>query len=141
MKFGKFLLRTIVGGIVGIIFLNAFGGPNAMQALGLAILCTAGLSLIVIIPVAYLIGLLCTIWFLPFGEEPEIPPRNSSSTKEDAGGYIQRKALEIFIQNQINRRKDWESIRNECRSAGWSENAIQDAFDAIKTQKENISAW
>jgi len=137
----NFFLRTIVGLIVGVSIGAVITGQNMLAVLVMAIICTCGLSLIVIIPVAYLIGLLCTFWFLPFAGEPEGGGTLNSGTPEvGTTSYIQRAALEKFIKNHLKRGNDLESIRNVCRSEGWSEDSIQDAIDAIQTQKE-ISAW
>ena len=138
MKFGKFLLRTIVGGLVGVIVWSALGGPNAMQTLALAIICTCGLSLIVIIPIAYLIGLLCTFWFIPIEGEPEGGGTLNSGTPEVGTiTYIQRASLERYIQNQLKTGKNIETIREDCGLiGGWSEDSIQDAFDALKPKNQ-----
>jgi hypothetical protein len=68
--FGKFCFRTFVGIVLGLAMGGLVGGRDFMQGLALAIICTAGISLIVILPACYLIGLAATIAFIPWGSTP-----------------------------------------------------------------------
>jgi len=138
-KSSKFILRTFVGGVVGVILLNLIGGPNAMSALGLAIICTAGLSLIVIIPIAYIIGLICTVWWLPIEDAEGVNSGTLTSIAPEIGTitYIQRASLEKYIRNQLKNGKDIEAIRLDCRSiGGWSDENIDDVIDVLKSNNQ-----
>jgi hypothetical protein len=60
---GKFLFRVTAG--LGVAML--FSGGKVLELILVAVVCTAGAGLLVVVPAAYLIGLVCTIWFIPFG--------------------------------------------------------------------------
>ena len=111
-------------------------GQAAFQALAMLVICTLGAGLIVAIPAAYLIGLVCTIWFVPFGKEKNTglgfvtsPP---PLPRTDAPVPL---ALSDFIALAVKKGRGWNSIREQCRDAGWSEEVVNAAFEAIQARK------
>ena len=61
--FGKFCVRVFVG----LIAATVVSLGKVLPVIFLTVVCTAGAGLLVVLPAAYLIGLLVTIWFVPFG--------------------------------------------------------------------------
>ncbi len=54
---GLFFARLFVGAVVSFVFMSVLYGPGqAVQIVGLAVICTAGLSLIVILPMCWVVG-------------------------------------------------------------------------------------
>lgn len=127
--FGKFCLRVTVG--IGVYLL--FGGKDAIGVLVMSVVCTAGLGLIVVLPAAYLIGLVCTIWFIPFGnragraEEKLNQGRNYEPTMESgkSRSLAELNSLRSFIEAADAKGRDWNSIRNELIDAGWDSKTIE----------------
>ena len=132
--FGKFVLRTFVGFVVGMLVAIMLYGTDAIRGLYLLVFCTLGLSLLVIIPVAYLIGLLCTFWFIPFGKEKTSPPalrhaRPAQGTALAAGSKAQ---LVQYIEAAVRNQHDKPTILGQCLKAGWSEAEFESAYQAIQ---------
>jgi hypothetical protein len=127
--FGKFCLRVTVG--IGVFLL--FGGENAGELLAMAVICTLGLGLIVIIPAAYLIGLVCTIWFVPFGNRSknavEKQPRDRTWAGSPETGkshtLAELESLRVFVDAADAKGRDWQSIRNELLAAGWDSVTVE----------------
>lgn len=127
--FGKFCLRVAVG--IGLFLL--FGGSDAAGMLAMAVVCTAGVGLIVVIPAAYLIGLICTIWFIPFGSGQEKTPGFKTSKPINAPSTVSGKlhsirelnSLLAFVLAADAKGRDWISIRDELLGAGWDAETVE----------------
>lgn len=128
--FGKFCLRVLVGTLV----ICLFGGAGL---LAMAVICTAGVGLIVVIPATYLIGLLCTIWFIPYGNK-------GAESKEQRQQFVERRhaepakvgwkcsmqghsALQDYIAAAEAKGQEWETIRDELIGLGWDKKTITSA--------------
>jgi hypothetical protein len=129
--FGKFCLRVLVGTLV----ICLFGGAGM---LAMAVICTAGVGLIVVIPATYLIGLACTIWFIPYGSK-------SAESEEQRQQFVERRhaepskvgwkcsmqgrsALQDYIAAAEAKGQEWETIRAELIRLGWDEQTIASAW-------------
>lgn len=138
--FGKFCLRVLVGTLV----VCLFGGAGVLAA---AVICTAGVGLIVVIPGTYLVGLLCTIWFIPFGDRREDSkeqdrrspqPNHEQPAKVEAKHSLQRlSALQAYVAAAEATGRDWDTIRQELISAGWDEQTIASAWWRLNQIEEN----
>jgi hypothetical protein len=119
--FGKFCLRVAVGIAVFLVF----GGKDALGVLVMTVVCTAGVGLLIVIPAAYLLGLVLTIWFIPFGrrKDKEGPEENSGKTGQARPSHVNT-ALRDYIRAAGDRDQDWESIRRELLKSGWDEQAV-----------------
>jgi predicted lipid-binding transport protein (Tim44 family) len=128
--FGKFCLRVLVGTLV----ICLFGGAGM---LAMAVICTAGVGLIVVIPAAYLIGLVCTIWFIPFGSKREEqegqnrkPPEQHHAQPARVGWKCSpqgRSALLDYIAAAEAKGQEWQTIRADLMGAGWAAEIVDNA--------------
>jgi hypothetical protein len=134
MWFGKFVLRTIVGLIVAIVL----SGGQALGLIMVAVVCTAGLGLIVVVPAAYLIGLVCTIWFIPFGNKDHPTKKNIPRIPRDEVPY-NRAALATFVSNSLKKGRDWESVRTTCLNSGWPEDILKETYDKVQAERSGDS--
>ena len=141
--FGKFVLRTIVGVIVYLVVGTIFTGNAAGQLLAVTVICTAGIGLIIVIPVCYAIGAICTFWFIPFEEGraqqtrraspgKTLPKAAASETRKAVVTSRSQSALEEYMASELSRGMAWHTIHQQCLRAGWPEDAIKAAFDAAK---------
>ena len=127
--FGKFCLRVAAG--IGVFLI--FGGNDAMTVLVMSVICTMGLGLIVVLPAAYLVGLICTIWFIPFGRRTEkavddtTAERASAQPSETGKSYslAELESLLSFVEAAEAKGRDWISIRNELLESGWDANSVE----------------
>ena len=128
--FGKFCLRVFVGIVVFLLF----GGKDAVGMLAMAVICTAGVGLIVVIPAAYLIGLICTIWFVPFGSKKKnakVGPPNSAAIRHGQPAQLvwkissaERVALKEFIEAARGKGESSDMIRRDLLRMGWDEESV-----------------
>jgi len=116
---------------VGLVVFVVLGGKDGLQFLVLAVVCTAGAGLVVVIPGAYLIGLLCTIWFIPYGNraiaqggEPLLDGRENRSRGGNGKPSSRISALGDYIGAAEARGEKWEGIREELIRLGWDEKTI-----------------
>jgi len=150
--FGKFLMRTFVGMLVAFpIFLasgvyqgDGLSGGNPLMFLLVLIICTCGLSLLVIIPACYLIGLVCTIWFVPFGKPHSSHGRRRRHSNEMSGSSKElrhppgSRTYDAFIEYvawATKRGLSREQIRAHCVAAGWPEAVVDTEIEAVNKQK------
>jgi hypothetical protein len=136
--FEKFLLRTGVGLVAYLIIGSLISGLAAFQFLGVLVICTAGVGLIVVIPACYLIGLMCTIWFIPLGEKDRSPASGTSKTQPPSAGARAQEALEGYILAGLRRGKTPASIREQCLQAGWAENVIRTALESAEHRQKHF---
>ena len=125
-RFGKFCIRVGVGLVVA----GLFGGTDALTVIFALVVCTLGLGLIVVLPGLYLIGLLCTIWFLPIGRSTasagtQPPPANPATTLTavEGGSTLTRRrqvALADFLAGCVQRGYRWEEVETMLDRSGWS---------------------
>lgn len=132
MTFLKFCFRVLVG--LGVFVL--FGGKGAFEFLVLAVVCTAGLGLIAVIPGAYLLGLLCTIWFIPFGNRRKEPEKNEDSSTEWKCSLSERNAIGKFISEAEAKGADWQTIQDDLIEAGWNAALVNRVRERMRTRKE-----
>lgn len=132
--FGKFCFRVFVGVLAAALF----SGGKAMPVIAMAVICTAGVGLIVVLPAAYLIGLVCTIWFIPYGEGAW-----SYSEKTKAEGDApnatrnlpSRAALSEYIASAEAKGQDWETIKADLIRSGWQVETVTNARDIAHGRK------
>ncbi len=129
--FGKFLLRVFAG----LLAATVVTGGKALIVAGLTIYCTAGLGLLIVLPVAYLIGLVCTIWFIPFGKDTGKTTEGIHVLPNARASLSARAALEGFVHSRLKRGASREMVYELCLRAGWSEEVINAAFEAVQVKK------
>lgn len=122
MAFLKFIFRTFVGLLVIFVGLSMFLGKfeDAACLLAAAVICTAGLGLIVIIPVSYMLGLAITIWWIPFGDSKR-PGTSALFTRNSAFG----RAIESYVRDARRDGIPDELIKARCLRNGATEEDIQ----------------
>ena len=133
--FGKFCLRVAVG--IGLFLL--FGGNDAFGVLVMSVVCTAGVGLIVVVPAAYLLGLVCTIWFIPFGMRGEEPAEDRSAERPGANTPEPRRSHSLAESSSLReyavaadaQGRDWNSIRDELLRAGWDPDAVERLWSQV----------
>ena len=118
-------MRLLVGTIVCMLSL-AIIDDSLVQMLGMAVVCTAGLALIVILPVFYLVGAIVMFFIekiIPSAPMPADDAAMVTSVKPP------EKALIGYIQNCAS--KEWSSQRiyEELKFAGWSDREIAAGFE------------
>ena len=141
--FGKFCLRVFVGLVVFVLI----GRGDALGMLFMAVVCTAGVGLIVVIPAAYLIGLLCTIWFIPFGNRdkepkegsPQSPERHPTEPAKVGWKYSKqgRSALHDYIGGASSKGQEWQAVRSDLIGLGWDAEIVDKAGRDLGLIKEN----
>ena len=112
--------------------------------------CTMGVGLVLLIPVAYLIGLLLTVWWIPFlgpvrearkgrGLSSSDPAQegNSQSAGNASPPPLPRQArieqsLQNFVAAATSNGMDADETAGQLRDAGWDETDIQYALRAIE---------
>lgn len=142
--FLKGLFRTMAGAVVGLTMGSLVGGNEFLSSLALAIICTAGLSLLVILPACYLIGLVATIWFVPWGrtawsygekeaqarlEARRVPLQGRSPVDLDSLPRAER-AIAAFAMKAFTSGETLANIERRLEQAGWSADLIRRALDA-----------
>ena len=141
--FGKFVLRTIVGVVVYLVVGTIFAGNAAGQLLAMTVICTGGIGLIIVIPVGYAIGAICTCWFIPFDEGQAQQTRRPVSIRThpkaaalETGKFVatslSQAALEDYVTSELSRGMVWHTIYKQCLSAGWPEDVIKSVFEVVK---------
>lgn len=104
------ILRKILATIVGfLILLAAFYICGGLQFFIMSIVCTAGVSLVVWIPCAFVIGVLIFVWL---GIEEKTP-----LSKE-------QRALRDYVSRAKNSGLSSEEIKKALKDKGWSEDEI-----------------
>ena len=138
--FGKFCLRVLVGTLV----ICLFGGAGV---LAMAVICTAGVGLIVVIPATYLIGLLCTIWFIPFGDRREVTEEQKRQSPERRQAQpvrvgwkcspAGRSALQDYITGVAAKGQEWQATRADLIGLGWDAETVDNARMGLGTMREH----
>jgi hypothetical protein len=122
MKFRNFLIRVFSGLAVATVVAALFGrAQDLYNFLILSVICTGGLGLIAIIPGAYLIGLLVTIWWIPLSSTPRTPSRQPSRPPSEV--------LLNYARAAAANGQSASSLAAELREAGWKEHRIRQALD------------
>jgi hypothetical protein len=126
----KFIFRTVVGLVVLLVVLSISSGSpeEILMTLFAAVVCTLGLGMIVIVPVSYMVGLLLTIWWLPFGDKKTTrrPGSSSSISLNDNSPY--QLALQDYMQKSKSAGVAEEKIKKLCTENGATSEEIEWAF-------------
>lgn len=142
VMFGKFCVRTAVGLAIGMgILLLNMEIDEAIGMLLVVVICTAGLSLLIIIPVAYVVGLIVTIWFIPMGgkkwsysttgrEPPPIPHQKQNKQTP------KNRVLLKFIEESQNQGKNFNQIEAELIQTGWPEEEVHRHLSDIEKREQ-----
>jgi len=150
--FGKFMLRTLVGVLVALpLYLalapNHVYGVDALSALVFLVICTGGLSLLVIIPACYLIGLLLTFLFIPFGKPHSSRPHRSTRSDESRRipmelrhppGSPTHNAFVDYVAWAVEKGRTREQIRAHCVVGGWPEMVVDAEIAAAMDRKPEL---
>lgn len=109
MSFLKFCFRVLVGVFVA----GAMTGGSAWGFIAVAVICTGGLGLIVVLPAAYAVGLLCTIWFVPMGSgsRSRAVARKEAAQEEKATAALQEAAQAETAQRSAATTDSWHTRR------------------------------
>ncbi len=131
---GKFLLRMLIG--AGVITLCTAGmAPLYLLAL---IVCSQGkgvpLAILLAIPSCYLAGLLCSIWFIPFGPGPESysKRRALAAKKNERKDGLMKAAIENYIAKALEKGMDKTDIFSQLIHNGWADSEINAAYEAVR---------
>lgn len=129
--------KTLIGFAAIFLLLLVFTGSSAILLVAASIICTAGVGLVVWIPLSYGVGSLIVAIF------QSINSRNRPSTniKSSAGTAIvnltnDQKALTDYIHQSRSKGVNDNNIFSLLKSNGWAENAIHEAFGLVATHKE-----
>ena len=127
--FGKFCFRVFVGLVAAIVI----SGGAIIPTIVMTVVCTMGIGLIVVLPAAYLIGLVITIAFVPFG----------------TGGWRYRKhpvaaaekplepritGLAVYIAKMLRADIPWKTCRKELIQCGWTDSEVDAAYAIARPQ-------
>ena len=150
--FGKFLLRMLVGAFV-VTVVTAGKAPLYLLAL---IICTDGkgvpVAILLSIPICYFAGLLCTIWFIPFGgekgseseiremeaERAKMKTKNPANVPYTAQNDFMREAIVNYISNALAKGMDPAAIRAELTRNGWADSEIDAACEIAQNRRPDI---
>ena len=127
--FGKFLLRIFVGIIVA----TLVSAGKVLQLIAVAVVCTAGVGLIVVLPAAYLIGLVCTIWFIPFGEGSWEYDKRTDVKDSSLGRST---LLSNYIESAAAKGQDQGTIKADLIQIGWPEETVNAALKIKPATKD-----
>ena len=141
--FLKFVFRTLVGALIALALGLATTGGDLIPSLVLVIVCTAGVALLVLLPLCYLIGLAATIAFVPWGATAwtyaekrrqaetlarQLPLQGRHPDGADPLPRAER-ALLSYATAALARGEAVAAIHDQLARSGWSEPVIRKTLD------------
>ena len=128
----KFFQRTFIGFIVVFLVTALITGGigDAMGVLFLAVVCTAGASLIIIVPVCYGVGSLVIFIGVPLLEKVQDSDSVPVTPLSLAGSY--KMALSTYVQKSKEAGYTDEWIQSKCKENGAAMEEIELAFKSSK---------
>ena len=127
-KVGVNFLNICIGSLIILVGSVIVGGEQGPLIVGLTIICTAGVSLVIWIPLAWVLGKITMSLLKPFyiDRRPEAP--HIASTEEKS-----QTVLNSYLQRVLDSGQDVEEAVILLMSNGWEENTIRDAISAMTT--------
>lgn len=132
LNLGVAALEVIVGFLILMAALSLIvGWGTAQMILLMSVLCTAGLGLLIWVPVSYSIGHLIFSWLGIFKSSTNTTISESSSEATFSSPIVE--SLNRYIsQSRLHNMTD-KQIRTELTRVGWSKEAIDEAFKGPRT--------
>jgi hypothetical protein len=113
----KFTIDTLVGAAILVVLMSIFLTPGpAMSVIYYSVVCTAGISLVIWIPLATGIGRMARYIFSR-GDETLKPSMTSVSANR-------HQAIETYIRDATCKGTPIEQIVQQLRALGWSQQEI-----------------
>lgn len=122
--------KTLIGFATIVVVLSLFTAGAAIPMILLSIICTAGVSLVLWIPLSYGVGSLVVSLYQSM----------SKSKKTDGAGpksslTNEQKAITDYIKQSKSKGVEDNNIFSLLKANGWAENAIHEAFGLVATNK------
>ena len=152
----KFMIRFATGMVVLYILLTIYmmDPGNALLLIAASVICTAGISLIIWVPLAYVIGwgVLALITWLtgwsiepdsspsPAGEEPvQVQSDNIGALSQQLDQQLKKepaltndqRAIATYIRKALDRGITREKIQVNLQNNGWSADSIKWGLDFV----------
>src|SRR3989344_9015960 len=122
------LTKTAIGFFTILLVVSLFAGPtSAIQLAAFSIICTAGVSLVIWIPLSYGIGSLAFSIYESVTKSKKDGEEPKSSLTND------QKALTDYIHQSRSKGVNDDNIFSMLKNNGWAENVIHDAFGLVAT--------
>ncbi|MGK7926227.1 MAG: hypothetical protein AB4290_13455 [Spirulina sp.] len=119
----KFLSRLAIGFIVTFLVLCVNGINNAISILALSIICTAGVSLVIWIPLWWLVGWITLAIYRAIAKSAPATPREAIATTHD----INQQALLNYMKLAKSKGYSDSQISSRLRVEGWKDSEIEAA--------------
>lgn len=127
--------KTIIGFAAIFLVLTLFTGPSAILLVAASIICTAGVGLVVWIPLSFGVGSLIVAMYQSM-QNSNRPPNNTKSSTETQTINLtndQRAIINYIILARGRGFKDDDTFTN-LKVSGWSEQMIRECFARIESK-------
>lgn len=128
------IIKTIVGIPILVFIFFLWGGEDGFGFLFLTIICTLGISLVVYLPVCYILGSLAFFMF-GYGKN-KFTEKNTNTINKEAYNWSYREMINnqnLAIINYIKQAIEYglsnEQIKQRLKEKGWSDIVINKAFE------------
>lgn len=115
-------VNIFIGIVIELVGSVIFGGEQGPYIIALTVICTAGVSLVIWIPLAAVLGWIVTSLFA----DKKLEAPHIASTEEKS-----QVVLVSYLQRVLDSGIDIEEAVNLLKSNGWKENNIRDALLTI----------
>jgi len=127
------LTKTAIGFFTILLVVSLFAGPtSAIQLAAFSIICTAGVSLVIWIPLSYGVGSLIVSIYESVSKSKKTGGDGPKSSMNN-----EQKALTGYIHQSRSKGVSDDNIFSLLKNNGWAENAIHEAFGLVATHREN----
>ena len=135
---GSNLQNIFAGCITTFVLISLFAGPGtAMGIYAGSIICTAGVSLVLWIPLWLAIGSIVMQIMNHFLTNKTAKPGDDGGGNQTPTLTNEQKALTDYIKQSKSKGVDENNIFSLLKANGWAENAIHEAFGIVATHKES----
>ncbi len=131
-------IKTLIGFATIFLLLLLFTGSSAILLVLASIICTAGVGLVVWIPLSYVVGSIV----VGIAQGVQNLSSNSKNMENLASAQVvkvtnNQKAIIDYIKLARRRGFQDNNIFANLRTNGWAEDAINEAFRLVATTKES----
>lgn len=123
--------KTLIGFATIVVVLSLFTAGAAIPMILLSIICTAGVSLVLWIPLSYGVGSLVVSIYESVSKSKKTNGEGPKSSLTN-----DQKALTDYIHQSRSKGVNDDNIFSMLKNNGWAENAIHEAFGLVATHKE-----
>ena len=125
-------VKTLIGFFAIVVVLSLVTAGGASPLIAASIICTAGVSLVIWIPLSYGVGSLIVSIYESVSKSKKTGGDGPKSSMNN-----EQKALTGYIHQSRSKGVSDDNIFSLLKNNGWAENAIHEAFGLVATHREN----